>query len=908
MLPRLIIAAILVNLSWHICSLAIDVSNVFGIGLRGVFSDIKETALAAGTIKSSAEIDWASAFGVIATGGTIAGLSIAASGGLGAFFWMIIPALLGALVAVVAGLITIAARQAVVALLLMLSPLAFVAYLIPNTEKWFTKWKQTLYKMLIFFPMFSFLFGASDLIGWTIITSAIKDSTIDAFGLILGLAVQVFPLFFAFSLMKMSGTALGAINGAVRKVSNPLQKSVGSFASGERELRRQQYLASKPRNFELTKRFAQGLNDRKYRQAADAATFAEVSKNRGAAFTANYKNRRGAVSRRGERLYDAQKQNLHYQGIAARTAGDFDNGLAVFAGTRAQKRRLDRADGEIVLAADRLKYELERNAKISYENDVGYYERTQSATTAHYQELENQKALRAGNELPYKTIDKSALARYATMSSVMNGKDIDVHFIGAGAANAYDTSTKVVANKFSKYFDLTAPTAELHGKILELANHKDSSKYIDPIITGLRSLNMRGDTDLVGSALKDILNGGKVELGTHASQALASFLMFDVKDNDPLLRRFGKYINLETAHVFNDPVGGRKQLQLGIDEYITGHYTEPDGSIGNSKRAAAKLLEGTSLDNIERTALSNLDSMVRGVYGNDVDGFKTKRAEIQNALWPAFIGANLKFASGSEQISSAATFLTGLEQRDGVWNTRWTSTRPIEKEPLIGLDRKFFLDQTKTYLGAQTPNQIFSLRTDLLLPIVELFSMQCEDDYQQEYLNTHPGSTINDVPALSSEERKQRAYAAIRKVSDDKGTLEQMYLTRRSGAANNSKAMVREIYGLDNEEFVNQVLADKRAQRKRDASSSTDNPGDTSSPSVWSDSDRAMIRDDFAQLLQDDPNSPTFYDDTYKTLKDTYGLGLIAHKYQDYHRHNLTANNDDLLLKIFELLDDDSNF
>jgi hypothetical protein len=91
--------------------------------------------------------------------------------------------------------------------------------------------------------------------------------------------------------------------------------------------------------------------------------------------------------------------------------------------------------------------------------------------------------------------------------------------------------------------------------------------------------------------------------------------MFEVKDNDPFLRRFGKYINLETAQVYNK--NKRKNSKVTIDEYVTGEYEESDPEHPNvlvkrkSKRPMAVLMEGTSLDNMERTAMKNLDDMLK---------------------------------------------------------------------------------------------------------------------------------------------------------------------------------------------------------------------------------------------------------------------------------------------------------
>ena len=209
-LPKMIVVAILMNLSFIICSLAVDASNIIGNSLRGLFTSIEASTLTTMNLATTSNISLSGMYSALA-GGT----SLAVGAGIIAFengsIWMLIPVALGAIVAVATGLITIALRQAVVALLIMISPLAIVAYMLPNTEGLFKKWKKLLTQMLVFYPMFSLLFGASSLAGWAIIASA-KDG----FGLILGVAVQIFPLFFSWNLMKMSGTFLSTINGKLQ--------------------------------------------------------------------------------------------------------------------------------------------------------------------------------------------------------------------------------------------------------------------------------------------------------------------------------------------------------------------------------------------------------------------------------------------------------------------------------------------------------------------------------------------------------------------------------------------------------------------------------------------------------------------------------------------------------------------
>lgn len=243
-LPRLIIVGILVNLSFIICQIAVDISNLLGYGLRDLFLSVEENAIMSGAIRN-VTVTWADLVNVVTGAATAAGIGIALSGGLIAVFWTLVPVLLGAIVSIAIGFITIAMRQALVAVLVMISPLAFVCFLLPNTEKWFTKWKDTLFKMLIFYPAFSFLFGASHLAGWAIITSSVNENgETSGFGVLLGLAVQVFPLFFSWSLMKMSGTILGTVNQKLHGLAAKPLSAVSRISESNRDYARRKYYAN----------------------------------------------------------------------------------------------------------------------------------------------------------------------------------------------------------------------------------------------------------------------------------------------------------------------------------------------------------------------------------------------------------------------------------------------------------------------------------------------------------------------------------------------------------------------------------------------------------------------------------------------------------------------------------------
>jgi type IV secretory pathway VirB6-like protein len=99
---------------------------------------------------------------IFALGGT-ALLAILLTGGA-ALGWLVSFILFAALVIVVVVLILIV-RQAAIVLLVILSPVAILFYMLPNTESYFKKWRQTLLKLLIMYPMIVLLFASGKIFG-----------------------------------------------------------------------------------------------------------------------------------------------------------------------------------------------------------------------------------------------------------------------------------------------------------------------------------------------------------------------------------------------------------------------------------------------------------------------------------------------------------------------------------------------------------------------------------------------------------------------------------------------------------------------------------------------------------------------------------------------------------------------
>ncbi len=232
-LPRIIIAAILVNTSYWICAVAIDIFNILGYSLNGMFIGMRNNLVGPGG-NNWQLFSWESVFGFILSGGTVAaagaiGVTLAAisMGGISVMglIMLLLPVVLGLLLVILVTFLILAARQAILTVLVVVAPLAFVAYLLPNTEKWFDKWRSLFFTLLIIFPAFAMIFGAAQLAGALIIQNAKEINMV-----ILGMAVQVAPLAITPLLLKLGGGVLNRFAGIVNNPGKGLMDRTKSFS------------------------------------------------------------------------------------------------------------------------------------------------------------------------------------------------------------------------------------------------------------------------------------------------------------------------------------------------------------------------------------------------------------------------------------------------------------------------------------------------------------------------------------------------------------------------------------------------------------------------------------------------------------------------------------------------------
>ena len=567
-LPRIIIAAILVNLSFIICTLAVDVSNILGFSVHGFFTGIA-TNLSGGAGTGEATtiaISWGDAITAILAGIPLVGaagvIGIAAAGGIASLIFMAIPAVLGALVAILSAVITLAARQALITLLVMISPLALVAYLLPNTESLFKKWKDLLTKLLVFFPMFSALFGASQLAGWAIVAS----SNGDGFMYILGMAVQIFPLIFTPTLLKMSGTVLGKVNEFARKPFAPAQKALSNYSAERRAQARVKHMESNTASASL-RRY---LNNRRIRREEDTAKYSATTKLRGQAFSASsiYK-RNGTLSNRGERLYNLIDKEEEAKTTIETISGDIDKGLDpdVVAKNNRQHARLSATNQSIVKNVDKHSAALDRNQSIKRENAVSQAQRISE--------------VQSGSNAQLKKELSNIMSRFSDNSD--QSKERLSNFF-ASAQYAKNRADKELFDKYDVLFADTEYTDLIDKAYQATFDTKDYNQAS----AALKNLFLRGDVNLIEDDLMKYSQQLQDE-GNLPMQKALNDLLIQHKADDARLSQYGKANNIRRAKnyewkkAFDNFLSGRNAASGGFDsmahaqaEYIADFVSYPE--------------------------------------------------------------------------------------------------------------------------------------------------------------------------------------------------------------------------------------------------------------------------------------------------------------------------------------------
>ena len=219
MLPRVVVAAIGITLSWEIMQFCVAVSNALGFGIKFL---IQEPFIQAGFTEAELGGSSATAVGLISLG-AVAVFSL---------FGMLSFAITG-LIAVLVACLVLVLRQMLIIMLAILAPIALVAYILPNTQRLYKLWSDSFIKALLMFPMIVAFIS----IGRVFSAVATSGNSVGLVGQVIGFAAYFAPYFLIPLTFRFAGGAMSAIGGAVHQRSQGLQQGLSSFRTNQRKQR-----------------------------------------------------------------------------------------------------------------------------------------------------------------------------------------------------------------------------------------------------------------------------------------------------------------------------------------------------------------------------------------------------------------------------------------------------------------------------------------------------------------------------------------------------------------------------------------------------------------------------------------------------------------------------------------------
>lgn len=219
MLPRFIALIVVVNISYPICQIAVDLSNILGSGISAVFQEFSSHI----DLENAEGVAGMPGYGAIIAAVLIAAVAIiVAAIAVGpAFLMPIIMALLGGMLTVFFTYLMLIVRQAVMIILIVVSPVAIALAVLPGTKSIFDKWFKLFRGLLLTYPIASLLMMGGNFAARLVMKVWNGESFIMS---VVSMAICIVPITM---LPKITRSALASLDGLMLKAQNGITKFAG---------------------------------------------------------------------------------------------------------------------------------------------------------------------------------------------------------------------------------------------------------------------------------------------------------------------------------------------------------------------------------------------------------------------------------------------------------------------------------------------------------------------------------------------------------------------------------------------------------------------------------------------------------------------------------------------------------
>lgn len=171
MLPKLIVAIILINLSMLLAQIAVDLSNLAGRGLFLLFDNFAKTL----RISGLAKINFST---IVLSSLTSSGLFLVLGGLI-----LVLPILIVIIVGLLFVAILLSLRHSLVVILILSMPFAIIAGTLANTQRLFQIWSKNFFNVLIIYPVIGLMFGAGNFVKLLLISVSRNDNNLQLIAL-----------------------------------------------------------------------------------------------------------------------------------------------------------------------------------------------------------------------------------------------------------------------------------------------------------------------------------------------------------------------------------------------------------------------------------------------------------------------------------------------------------------------------------------------------------------------------------------------------------------------------------------------------------------------------------------------------------------------------------------------------
>lgn len=222
LLPRIIIFAMAINLSYYICMALVDLSNILGHGIFGLFLGGKtgDAPQLMKTAKATANV-------ISPEVGAITTVAIVAI-----LIFLVGPPIIIALLTILFALVV---RGMALMILVIISPVAIASYLFNSQglSKGFTMWRDNYIKLLLVYPLFMLVWAGSRVV--SSLNPDSPDAALAIFSLLMEVICLVAPAMSILPLFKMSGDIMGKATIAAQnnRAANKFAGWAGSKFTGK---------------------------------------------------------------------------------------------------------------------------------------------------------------------------------------------------------------------------------------------------------------------------------------------------------------------------------------------------------------------------------------------------------------------------------------------------------------------------------------------------------------------------------------------------------------------------------------------------------------------------------------------------------------------------------------------------